>query len=205
MDLRLFNDRTMIVAGPSQSGKTTFLLKLIDLKHEIFRKPIQRVVWAYGQFQSHFHNSLKNRGIKVHAGIPSTSDLRPYDLLIMDDLLGASETNAEVTKMFSQTAHHLPCFVIFVSQNIFPRGKEARTRSLNTHYFTLFKNPRDKSQVEILARQMYPKKSATVTEIYEDATKVPHGYLFLDLTQECPEEYRLRTSITDIPVIIYKF
>ena len=58
--------------------------------------------------------------------------------------------------MFTQTSHHLPCFTIFVSQNIFPGGKEARTRSLNTHYYTILKIPRDKSQIEFLARQMKP-------------------------------------------------
>ena len=205
MDFRLFNDRSMIVAGPSQSGKSTFLLKMIRWKNELFRKPIHRVLWAYGQYQPHFHSLLQREGIQLHAGIPEVCDLQPYDLLILDDLLGPSETNTDMTTMFTQTAHHLPCFIVFVTQNIFPRGKEARTRSLNTHYFVLFKNPRDKSQIQILGRQMYPKKSKVMTAIYEDATKRPHGYLFIDLTQECPEECRLRTDIFKTPMIIYQF
>lgn len=205
MDFRLFNDRTMIVAGPSHSGKTTFLSKMIELKNEFFKKPIRRVLWAYGQYQPHFHSLLRMEGIKLHAGIPKVCDLQPYDILILDDLLGSSETNKDMTTMFTQTAHHLPCFVVFVTQNIFPRGKEARTRSLNTHYFVLFKNPRDKSQIEILARQMYPKESKVITEIYEDATKKAHGYLFIDLTQECPEEYRFRTDLFEAAMIDYQF
>ena len=205
MDFRLFNDRSMIVAGPSQSGKSTFLLKMIRWKNELFRKPIHRVLWAYGQYQPYFHSLLQRECIQLHAGIPEVCDLQPYDLLILDDLLGPSETNTDMTTMFTQTAHHLPCFIVFVTQNIFPRGKEARTRSLNTHYFVLFKNPRDKSQIQILGRQMYPKKSKVMTAIYEDATKRPHGYLFIDLTQECPEECRLRTDIFKTPMIIYQF
>lgn len=205
MDFRLFNDRSMIVAGPSQSGKTTFLLKLMSLKNELFMKPIHRVLWAYGQYQPLFHSSLKSKGIILQAGIPQVSDLRPHDLVILDDLLGPSESNSEMTTMFTQTAHHLPCFIIFVTQNIFPRGKEARTRSLNTHYFVLFKNPRDRSQIQILARQMYPRRSNIITDIYEDATKEPHGYLFIDLTQECPEGYRIRSGIFNDPMYLYQF
>lgn len=204
MDFRLFSDRCMIVAGPSQSGKTTFLLKLLNEKDELFRSPINRVVWAYGQYQHNFHQMLKKKGYILHSGIPKVSDLQPHDILIMDDLLGPSKDNKDMTAMFTQTAHHLPCFVIFVSQNIFPAGKEARTRSLNTHYYTIFKNPRDKSQIEFLARQMLPGQSKAVCEVFADATKDPHGYLFIDFTQECPDEYRLRTHILDIPMIIYK-
>ena len=147
---------------------------------------------------------LRQRGYILYSGIPKVSDLQPYDLLIMDDLLGPSKDNKDMTTMFTQTAHHLPCFVIFVAQNIFPGGKEARTRSLNTHYYTIFKNPRDKSQIEFLARQMLPGHSKAVCEAYADAKKQPHGYLFIDFTQECPDEYRLRTHIVDIPMIAYK-
>lgn len=204
MDFRLHADRTMIVAGPSQCGKTTFLLQLLSMKDEIFRSPIKRIIWAYGQYQHELHQSLKEKGYILHLGIPTASDLQPHDLLIMDDLLGPSQNNKEMTTMFTQTAHHLPCFVIFVSQNIFTGGKESRTRSLNMHYCIIFKNPRDKSQIQFLARQMYPGHSKSVTQVFSDATNRPHGYLFIDFTQECPDEYRLRTHILDIPMTVYK-
>ena len=140
----------------------------------------------------------------LHAGIPKVTDLHPHDIVIMDDLLAPSKDNKDMTTMFTQTAHHLPCFIVFVSQNIFPGGKEARTRSLNTHYYTVFKNPRDRSQIEFLARQMLPGHSKAVVEAYNDATGKPHGYLFFDFTQECPDEYRLRSNILDVPMTVYK-
>jgi len=43
--------------------------------------------------------------------------------------------------------------------------------SLNSHYMTLFKNPRDASQFANPARQMYPKTSIFAVEAYKDATK----------------------------------
>lgn len=204
MDFRLFNDRTMCVAGPSQSGKTTFLKKLLAHHNELFKIPFQRVIWCYGNYQHNFHNELRTQGHVLHHGIPSVNDLRPYDLIILDDLLSESESSKDLTNMFTQTAHHLPCFVIFVTQNLFPKGKDARTRSLNTHYYAIFKNPRDKSQIEVLARQMMPTKSKSFISAFEDATQEPYGYLFIDFTQECDERFRFRTKLFQRPMIIYQ-
>ena len=204
MDLRLRNDRTMCICGPSQSGKTTFLRNLLAQRDELFMHPFNRVIWCYGIYQHALHNDLRKQGITLYAGIPSVADLQPYDLIILDDLLNESDSSKDLTKMFTQTAHHLPCFVIFVSQNLFPKGKDARTRSLNTHYYVIFKNPRDKSQIEALARQMLPNNVKTMVEVFEDATRRPYGYLFIDFTQECEEKYRYRTNIFQHPMIIYQ-
>ena len=58
-DFRLFNDRTMCVAGPSQSGKTTFLKKLLLYRNELFKQSIQRVLWCYGIEQPSLHSELQ--------------------------------------------------------------------------------------------------------------------------------------------------
>ena len=195
MDFRLFSDRTMCVAGPSQSGKTTFLKKLLFHRDALFKTPFHRVLWCYGTYQHELHNDLRKRGCILHSGIPSVNDLKPHDLIILDDLLNESDSSKDLTTMFTQTAHHMPCFVIFVTQNLFPKGKDARTRSLNTHYYVIFKNPRDKSQIEVLARQMSPTKAKALINVFEDATQKPYGYLFIDFTQECDERYRFRTNI----------
>ena len=204
MDFRLFNDRTMCIAGPSQSGKTTFLKKLLSQRDNLFQLPFKRVIWCYGTFQHEFHTDLRKQGISVYSGIPSIADLLPYDLVILDDLLSESDSSRDLTKMFTQSAHHLPCFIIFVTQNLFPKGKDARTRSLNTHYYVIFKNPRDKSQIEVLARQMSPTKAKGLIQIFEDATQQPFGYLFIDFTQECDDRYRFRTNIFHHPMTIYQ-
>ena len=53
--------------------------------------------------------------------------------------------------------------------------------SLNTHYIILFENPRDSQQISTLAGQMYPGNLQFLIEAYQDATKKPHGYLFINL------------------------
>ena len=204
MDFRLFCNRTMCVVGPSHSGKTTFVMQLLDRRHELFDRIPKRVLWCYGVYQHDLNAELQNRGFLLHRDIIAESDIQPYDIVVLDDLISESKNSQDVTSMFTRAAHHKPCFIIFIMQNLFPPGREARTRSLNTHYYAIFKNPRDKSQVEFLARQIVPRNPKALIEVFEAATEKPHSYLFLDLTQECPDQFRFRSNLFDKPIVIYQ-
>jgi len=46
-----------------------------------------------------------------------------------------------------------------------------------------------------LARQVYPVNSNSLYKAYLDATRRPHGYLLLDLSQERDDRLRFRTDI----------
>ena len=199
----------MCIAGPSQSGKTQLALKLIDYRASLFECRIERVVWCYGIYQSALHAELERRGVVRQSEAIHTSNILPYDLIILDDMLDTTRSSQDVTAMFTKAAHHKRCFIVFITQNLFPGGKEARTRSLNTHYYILFKNPRDKSQIDFLARQIAPRKSKTLIDVFEAATTPAHGYLFCDFTQECADSFRFRTNlfrqvIPGSPMIIYR-
>ena len=204
MDLRLYSNRTMCVAGPSHSGKTTFVLNLLEHRHEIFRSVVNRVIWCYGIYQHDLNQELQQRGYLLHNNAIDSNDIQANDIVVLDDLFHESRNSSDVTAMFTKAAHHKPCFIIFIMQNLFPSGKEARTRSLNTHYLVLFKNPRDKSQIEFLARQVVPRNPKALIQVFDSATEKPHSYLFLDLTQECPEHYRFRSNLFSPPIIIYQ-
>ena len=204
MDFRLRCNRTMCVVGPSHSGKTTFTLELLDRRNEIFDCQPNRVIWCYGIYQHELNAILNKKGYIVHPGIIPVSKIQPYDIVVFDDLLNESTSSKEVTDMFTKTAHHKPCFIIFIMQNLFPPGKESRTRALNTQYYIIFKNPRDKSQLEVLARQILPRKSKSLIDLFETVTQKAHNFLLIDLTQECPEEFRYRSNIFEKPMYTYK-
>ena len=204
MDLHLRCNRTMCIVGPSHSGKTHLTLQLLDRRYELFDCQPNRVVECYGIYQHDLHRECAVRGFKVQPGIITTAEIQPFDIIVLDDLITESKISREVTNMFTKAAHHKPCFIIFIMQNLFPSGKEARTRSLNTHYYCIFKNPRDKSQIEFLARQIAPRNSKGILQIFEAATEKAHSYLFIDFTQECPDEFRYRTNLFEKPMQIFK-
>ena len=86
-------------------------------------------------------------------------------------------------------------------QNLFHQGKYCRDISLNTHYFILFKNPRDIQQIKLLGRQLGKK----LLNVYLDATEDPFGYLLIDLSPGKKDSYMLRSRIFPAEhMIIYK-
>ena len=59
----------------------------------------------------------------------------------------------------------------------------------------MFKNPRDMSSIRYFSRQIDPTNSKNIIDIFMKATKKPFSYLLFDLTQETPDELRLRSNI----------
>jgi hypothetical protein len=191
MDPRLHLRSSMMVVGPSQSGKTTFVLSVIKERKDLFHELPRRILWCCAMRQT----APKHPNFHIIEDLPHLTDIKPFDLIVLDDLMMEAAKSEEVTALFTRAVHHLPCFLIFLTQNLFLQSKESRTRHLNTHYLVLFKNPRDASAVAHLSRQMFPGEPKFLPAVFADATKDPHSYLFIDLRQETPNEMRLRTRI----------
>ncbi len=99
-------------------------------------------------------------------------------------------------ELFTKIARHEGVTVIFVTQNMFHAGGQHRTRNLNVHYLVIFKNPRDQTVIDYVARQAYPSERTFLIAAYTNATRgKPYGYIFLDFTQTCIESYRISTNI----------
>ena len=50
--------------------------------------------------------------------------------------------------------HIIKASMILILQNLFHQGKYNRDISLNSHYFILFKNPKDVGQIKVLGRPL---------------------------------------------------
>lgn len=194
MDLRLQHPFNAVVAGPTQCGKSTFVKNLLIHCEQVITPSIERVIWCYGEYQ----DSLKQLPSKVELlDNLDVSNLTPgpTTLIIIDDMMCEVGKSQTVTQLFTRGTHHRNMSVILILQNMFYKDKEIRTISLNTHYFFIFKNPRDASQITNLAKQMAPGNSKYVQSAYHQATSGPHGYLMFDFKQQTPEYLRLRTGI----------
>jgi len=183
----------LILAGPSGSGKTTFIKQLLTDKSLMMQPQPDNILWFYAEYQDWY---IDFPDIKFIKGIPTNDVIENNNkakLIILDDLF--QYLNKSMTQLFACDSHHRNISVIFITQNIFYKGSEHRNISLNSTHVVLFKNPRDKSQIMHLARQMYPEKTSFLIEAFRDATKQPYSYLLIDLTPDIDEKYRLRTNI----------
>lgn len=191
---KLLHPFTMVIAGPTGCGKTYFVRDLIEHKSEMFSIVPDKIVWFYGIHQSLYEEMSDVTFIE---GLPTKyrDYLGAHTLFIIDDLMSECGNDKRLTHLFTRGSHHLNLSVIFITQNFFHKGKEIREITLNAHYIMLCKNRRDISQITHLGKQLFPRHSKFFQEVYEDATKNPFSYLFIDLRIETPEELRLRANI----------
>lgn len=200
MDLRLKAPFTCIVAASTGSGKTYFVKRLLENADSMIYPTPTKIIWCYGQYQqAYVELSQSMPHVQFMEGFPedlkATIDPNENNLIVLDDLMSEVSNDVQVANLFTKGSHHMNLSVIFLSQNLFHQGKQMRTMSLNSHYFVLFRNPRDASQITHLAKQMFPNNPKYLQESYGDATREPYSYLLIDLKPQTPDEYRLRTKI----------
>ena len=191
MDVRFAHPCTCVVSGPTGSGKTEFVAKLNENISDMMVLVPEKIVWCYGEWQRRLE---KIRDVESIEGLApkDTFDWREKGVVIIDDLM--NETNRSVTDLFTKGSHHRNISVMYIAQNLFNKGKEYRTISLNSHYI-VFKNPRDSSQIIRLAKQAYTSRPKIAQQAFADATSDPYGYLLFDFKQSTPEKFRLRSKI----------
>jgi len=199
MIIPFIHPSTFLLAGPTGSGKTYFVSRILA-DHLISPFPT-RIIWIYSEWQNAYDLlRLKIPTIEFIKGPISEKlyeSLSPNqrNMLVLDDQMLYGAKSKEIAKCFVQGSHHKNLSVFYLVQNIFDKGKDHRTVSLNSQYTIIFKNPRDNTQAGILGRQMFPQKWRQFVEVYSDATSQAYGYIVLDFRQESDDQLRLRTNI----------
>jgi len=186
---------TCMVSGPTMSGKTQFVVNIINYK--MFQPMPTRIIWCYSQNQPLYEKLPA--GVEFVKGTPPDllKSLNPNvkNLVILDDQMSKIGSDKELGECFTEGSHHLNLSVVYIVQNLFDKGSQHRKVSLNTQYFVIFKNPRDMGQIRTMSNQIYGKKSKFLVAVYADATIEKYGYLIIDMRQDTDEMFRLRTHI----------
>lgn len=198
--IKFLHPFTMMVAGPSGCGKTTFVQELIRNREFLIDPQIHKIIWCNTESNAVPRDFFKTITLSITCNneIPSNEDIANeghYPLLIILDDMMLETYNSRVCELFTKGSHHRNISVILITQNVFHQGKYCRDISLNCKYMVIFKNPRDRSQILPLARQIYPENSASFLRVYNEATSIPHGYIVLDLTQRVSDLLRFRSDI----------
>ena len=198
---------TVVISGPTGSGKSTFTFKILRNLNNMFSYPINKVYYFYSVWQKSFETEDIKK-IEFIKDIPNQESIEKisnnlHNLIIIDDLQTSALNSEFIANLFSRESHHRNISVFLILQNLFHQGKYSRDISLNSHYFILFKNITDYNQIKYLGNQMGIGKK--LTEAYLDATAEPFSYLLIDLSPLSDSSYMLRSNILpDEYVTVYK-
>lgn len=194
----------IMIVGPTNCGKTFWINRLLE--NDMFTQKVTSVLICYGVYQS-FYDEMKGNNkitapIYFSEGLPTREVIDNladgnFHLIVLDDLMEQVVRSTTVQELFTKYCHHKNITAILVSQNVFQKGPNARTISLNSHVQVLFANKRDESQIAILANQLYRTKikKQRFLQVYDDEMKKRYAYLVIDCTPDRPSEIKVRTNI----------
>jgi hypothetical protein len=185
---------TLILSGATGSGKTRWLMKLLEHYMEMIYPTPAKVLYCYSEINDSVMELMK-RGIETHNGIPDQSLIMSQPkplLLILDDLM-LNMKNDFLDLLFTRGSHNWNVSVIFVTQSLY--GRNIRTARANSHYLVLTRNPSAQLQVRTVGSQLFPRKMNYFMDAFHDATANPFTYMVINMHPNAPEEERLTTKI----------
>ena len=194
---------SMLVVGPTQSGKTDFVEQM--LTNPILRFPTDRearVTWFYNHWQPRYEAMERELGshIEFERGLPdwseSLQELNPeiHHILVFDDLMNQAVNSPILSRLFTQ-GRHRNASVILLMQNMFPKGRYNTDISRNAQYLVLFRSPSDRKQINTIADRIFAENRFKFMQIYSKATSVPYGYVLIDNHPSTAPEDQVVTNV----------
>ena len=121
---------SMIVACPSRSGKTQWVIDLlVNMETHVIPTPTS-ITYCYAHWQDKY-KYLKEKIplVQFYEGLPSNTYFNTLSnaLVVIDDLMDASMSNQSMMNMFTERSHHQNISVILMMQNIFHQGSKSRS------------------------------------------------------------------------------
>jgi hypothetical protein len=175
-DFQFIHPCLILCSGPTGIGKSETVLKIIQRHRELITPTITRLVFVYSEEQPNLFGRIRRSFpvVEFVYGIEKLQELE-FDnsvntLLIVDDLYFEATSSKYFLDLAIKGLHHKSITLILIGHNLFQQNKYARTLTLQTKYFILFKNPRDINQIKYLGRQILPTGSSHLLEkISQDA------------------------------------
>ena len=178
-DLKLIHPFSLIISGPTSSGKSTLLFQILENLHQNTDTLIQQVVFIYGVYQDVY----KNYPNFFFTDNLDYMDLKPSvpTIIVLDDVMSTVNNSKKLEDLFTRGVHHKKISVVLSLQNLFYRGSVMKTLRDNAMYIILTRHIQDVSKLDTFARQLERKNSCYFKTSYEEAVSRKYGYLMCDL------------------------
>jgi hypothetical protein len=202
-DVRFQTPFTCLLAGPSQSGKTSLVFNILRDRSILCDITTDNIFYFYSHWQPVFsrfqEEGIISQWLQQLPSIPVLKELtEPHrgaegSIVIIDDFMG--QLNKDISDLFTVFCHSNRCSVFLLTQNVFAKNPFFRTISLNALYVFIFKNPRDSSQITHFAKQFAPGNTQWVVDAFRDCTRAGYSYILFDHHQTQQDEVRVRSHI----------
>ena len=206
----------MNIVGPSQSGKTYWLYKLIKFLERVVVPMPNSIVYLHGtEYQDIFNEMKKRVGEKKKEGkkieinfvectktIPGVREIvERYGenvMLILDDLMfvasGDKENLNRLNEYAMKDCHHQNISLIFVCQDMMYCNEKFRQLRSNSLYQVIFNNIGDSRNLfSVFFNRKFPK--SYFTQLIKEVYKNTYDYLVFDNDPKNFENTRIRTGI----------
>ena len=112
----------LLMAGASQSGKTTTVLEWLMNKEKVFESPFEKITFIY---QSVYQEAFKNpllKNVEFTNSLEKFYNLKSYNsnghLMILDDALDIIGNDEKMVSIATKDVHHTNTSVIILTQKI---------------------------------------------------------------------------------------
>ena len=191
---------SMLVVGPTQSGKTAFVEQMFEERRITFpTKRKGQILWFYNQWQPRYE-AMMDLGVEFEEGLPDWSeslqelDPKMHHILVFDDLMHQAVNSPILSRLFTQ-GRHRNASVILLMQNMFPKGKYNTDISRNAQYLVLFRSPSDRKQINTIADRIFAENRFKFMQVYSKATSIPYGYVLIDNHPRTDPENQVVTDV----------
>ena len=198
-DFTLKHPSRFLIFGPSESGKSSFIEKLLKYSKQLFGFVFDRIIYISDQYFP-ANDQINGVSIEKYDEISSNliENLNPSEktIIIIDDLMNQAVKNKHVSDLYTQRSHHSNATVILVLHNLYPKADHIKTIFMNTTYFVLMANPLGDNQIRRLSYLIEGPKNTDIVDLFTRVTaNKPYSYLFCDFDQKRSRQLRYRTQI----------
>lgn len=198
-DFYLSPGRSLLLAGSSGSGKTTWALNLVRQLATWHADKVREVHIFYEVYQELYEN-VGGLPLHLHEGlhdlVTMDDDSLQNCILIIDDQLEnlKGDRLVAVNRLFTVLAHHKACTVMLLVQNLFPTDSLLRTIVKNAAYIVVFKSRQATLTLTVLQRTFFVGMHGLLNQAAIHAF-AHNNYIVLDFVTG--SAYLLKTGVLD--------
>lgn len=215
---------TCQVAGPSRSGKSTFVRNLllhqncvIDVEFDYIiivmgteasanpilaslqsDLPISVTVMDINAMYSSRAEMVRSLSDDMKTILDKESQAGRKGCIVFDDLMNELSESDLLLDLFTKISSHYNISTIYITQNVFFKGKrsgDSSTLYRNTHLLVLFKNPLDNSVTSIISKRLVPAGKISTLNTLLNTVLTKYRYVAIYGDMNTDTQLQFRTEL----------